>query len=94
MDLGLKGKNAAISGGSQGLGNAIASALAEEGYNFAISARGEERLNPAVDELSGKGVKAIGIQCDMSTSDGCKAFIDGPVAGLGGLDVWSTTLAE
>ena len=31
MDLGLKGKNAAISGGSQGLGNAIASALAEEG---------------------------------------------------------------
>ena len=87
MDLGLKGKNAAISGGSQGLGNAIANALADEGCNVAISARGEERLNQAVEELSAKGVKAVGIQCDMSTSDGCKAFIDGAVAGLGGLDI-------
>ncbi len=87
MDLGLKGKRAAISGGSQGLGNAIANALADEGCNVAISARGEERLNQAVDELSVKGVKAVGIPCDMSTSDGCKAFIDGAVAGLGGLDI-------
>jgi 3-oxoacyl-[acyl-carrier protein] reductase len=87
MDLGLKGKRAAISGGSQGLGNAIANALANEGCNVAISARGEERLNKAVDELSNKGVKAVGIQCDMSTSAGCKAFIDGAVAGLGGLDI-------
>ena len=51
MDLGLKGKSAAISGGSQGLGNAIANALADEGCNVAISARGEERLNQAVEEL-------------------------------------------
>ena len=61
MDLGLKGKSAAISGGSQGLGNAIANALADEGCNVAISARGEERLNQAVEELSAKGVKAVGI---------------------------------
>ena len=87
MDLGLSGKNAAISGASQGLGNAIANALADEGCNVAISARGEERLNRAVEELSAKGVKAIGVPCDMSNSDGCKAFIDGAVAGLGGLDI-------
>jgi 3-oxoacyl-[acyl-carrier protein] reductase len=87
MDLGLTGKSAAISGGSQGLGNAIANSLANEGCNVAISARGEERLNQAVEELSAKGVKAVGIQCDMSTSDGCKSFIDGAVAGLGGLDI-------
>ena len=87
MDLGLKGKRAAISGGSQGLGNAIANSLADEGCNVAISARGEERLNRAVDELSAKGVKAVGIQCDMSNSAGCKTFIDSAVAGLGGLDI-------
>ena len=87
MDLGLKGKSAAISGGSQGLGNAIANALADEGCNVAISARGEERLNLAVEELLAKGVQAVGIQCDMSTSNGCKSFIDGAVAGLGGLDI-------
>ncbi len=37
MDLGLKGKRAAISGASQGIGNAIANALAEEGCDVAIS---------------------------------------------------------
>ena len=46
MDLGLKGKNAAITGSSQGIGYAIALALAKEGCNVALSARGEERLAP------------------------------------------------
>ncbi|HIM20087.1 MAG TPA: SDR family NAD(P)-dependent oxidoreductase, partial [Rhodospirillales bacterium] len=39
MDLGLKGKNAAITGSSQGIGNAIADSLAQEGCNVAISGR-------------------------------------------------------
>ena len=87
MDLGLKGKNAAVSGASQGLGNAIARALADEGCNVAISARGEERLQKEVKDLEAKGVKAVGVQCDHSTSEGCKKFIDEAVAGLGGLDI-------
>ncbi|MDH5750025.1 MAG: SDR family oxidoreductase [Rhodospirillales bacterium] len=87
MDLGLKGKNAAISGASQGMGHAIASALADEGCNVAISARGEERLEQAVKEFEAKGVKAVGVICDLSTSEGCKKFIDEAVAGLGSLDI-------
>ena len=47
MDLGLKNKNAAITGSSQGIGFAIAEALAKEGANVAISARGEEKLRCA-----------------------------------------------
>ena len=47
MDLGLKNKNALISGGSQGIGFAIAKALAKEGCNVAIGARGRERLEQA-----------------------------------------------
>ena len=46
MDLGLKGKNAAITGSSQGIGNAIANSLADEGCNVALSARNQERLEP------------------------------------------------
>ena len=87
MDLGLKGKNAAITGSSQGIGHAIASALAAEGCNVALSARGEERLNRAAGDMEAKGVKAVSVVCDLSTDEGCKAFVDGAVAGLGGLDI-------
>ncbi len=87
MDMGLKGKCAAVTGSSQGIGNAIANALAEEGCNVALSARGKERLDRAVGELEAKGVEAVGVQCDLSTSEGCRTFVDEAVAGLGGLDI-------
>ena len=60
MDLGLKGKNAAITGSSQGIGNAIANSLADEGCNVALSARNQERLDQAVAFIEGKGGRAIG----------------------------------
>ncbi len=87
MDLGLKGKNAAISGSSQGIGNAIAMALAAEGCNVAISGRNEERLAKAVAEAKAKGVKAVGVKCDFSNRAGCEKFVSEAVAGLGGLDI-------
>lgn len=87
MDLKLKGKNAAISGSSQGIGHAIALALAGEGCNVALSARGEERLGKAVGEIEAKGVTAVGIVADLATEDGCKAFVDQAVGALGGLDI-------
>jgi NAD(P)-dependent dehydrogenase (short-subunit alcohol dehydrogenase family) len=87
MDLGLKGKNAAITGSSQGIGNAIANSLADEGCNVALSARNEDRLNQAVDELEAKGVKAVGVVCDHSTEDGCAKFIEEAASQLGGLDI-------
>ncbi|MGB8432924.1 MAG: SDR family oxidoreductase [Burkholderiales bacterium] len=87
MDLGLKGKNAAISGSSQGIGNAIAMALAAEGCNVAISGRNDERIEKAVAEAKAKGVKAVGIKCDFSKRAGCEKFVEDAVAGLGGLDI-------
>jgi 3-oxoacyl-[acyl-carrier protein] reductase len=87
MDLGLKGKNAAVTGSSQGIGNAIAMALAAEGCNVALSARGKERLDKAVGAAAAKDVKAIGVVCDLSSSAGCKKFIDEAAAGLGGIDI-------
>jgi 3-oxoacyl-[acyl-carrier protein] reductase len=87
MDLGLKGRNAAITGSSQGIGYAIATALAEEGCNVALSARGKERLDQAVAAMAAHKVKAVGVLCDLSTSAGCKKFADEAAAGLGGIDI-------
>jgi 3-oxoacyl-[acyl-carrier protein] reductase len=87
LDLGLKNKNALITGGSKGIGFAIAKALAEEGCNVAIGARGRERLDQAVAELSKLGVKAVPIVVDFITEEGCLAFVDSAVAALGGCDI-------
>ena len=87
MDLGLKGKNAAITGSSQGIGNAIANSLADEGCNVALSARNQDRLDQAVAECEAKGVKAVGIICDLSTEDGCAKFIEEAGSQLGDLDI-------
>lgn len=87
MNLGLRDKNAIITGASQGIGFAIAKALAEEGCNVAIGARGEERLEQAADQLSAFGVQAYGIHADFSQESGCEHFVNESVAKLGGIDV-------
>ncbi len=87
MDLGLKNKNALITGGSQGIGLAIAKVLAAEGCNVAIGARGRERLDQAAAELSKFGVKAVPIAVDFMTEEGCRTFVDKALAALGGCDI-------
>src|SRR5262249_43423856 len=87
MDLGLKGKNAAISGSSQGIGLAIATALAKEGCNVALSARGAQGLDTSVKEMQALGVKAAGIVTDFATEEGCSQFVSGAVEKLGGMDI-------
>lgn len=87
MDLGLKGKNAAITGSSQGIGFAIANALAAEGCNVALSARGEQQLNEAADKIARHGVTCLGIATDLGEEDGCKRFIAQAAEGLGGIDI-------
>ena len=65
MDLGIKGKLALITGGSRGLGRQSALALANEGVNVAICARGRETIDTTVDELKSIGVDATGYAADM-----------------------------
>ena len=87
MDLGLRGRKAAISGASDGLGYAAALALADEGCDVAISARGRERLDEAVAAIAARGVNAAGIACDMSNEAGCAQFVDRAASALGGIDI-------
>lgn len=90
MDLQLAGKIAAVTGSSRGLGYASAKALVTEGCNIAISARGNDRLEQAAEELRGlakHGAQVIGVQIDVSTAHGAQQFIDVTVDTFGGLDI-------
>ena len=87
MDLGLKGKNAIITGASQGIGQAIAYALASEGCNVAIGARDQGRIDATVSELENKGVKGAGIICDLSSETGCKQFVEDASTIMGGVQI-------
>ena len=71
MDLQIAGKTAVLAGGSAGMGRATAERLAEAGVELYISARREERLVNAADEISSKyRVKVTPIVADSSTEDG------------------------
>ena len=71
MDLGIKGRKAIVNGGSAGMGKAAALALAREGVEVFVSARGEDRLLRACEEISEKsGISATPICADHSTEEG------------------------
>ena len=86
MDLQLNGMKALITGGSRGIGRAIADALAGEGCGVAICARGEDGVDAAVEALSAKGVTAFGQAVDVGDGDALKAWVEASAEALGGID--------
>ena len=74
MDLGLTGATAVVTGGSKGMGLAIAETLAAEGAKVAVMARGREALDAATDALRAAGAAdAVGIGVDMSDAESIAA---------------------
>lgn len=65
MDLGIKGKYALITGGSHGIGLAVARALATEGCHVAMCARDADRVDQAVRDVKALGVEALGVSADV-----------------------------
>ena len=86
MDLGLKGKKAVITGGSRGIGRAIANLLVAEGADVALCARNAEEVEKAVAELSQAG-KAIGAAVDVSDKAALQGWVTGAAEELGGIDI-------
>jgi 3-oxoacyl-[acyl-carrier protein] reductase len=75
MDLGLKDKVAVVSGGSKGVGRAIALELAAEGARVAIVARGAQALDAAVDMIRAAGGTAVGVRADMTVPGQVQAAV-------------------
>jgi NAD(P)-dependent dehydrogenase (short-subunit alcohol dehydrogenase family) len=88
MDLQLTGKRAIVTGGSRGIGKAIARALADEGCDVAIAARDRAALDASAAELAGAtGRKVIALEVDTADDASVKAMVAAAVAGLGGVDI-------
>ncbi|MEY3944478.1 MAG: 3-oxoacyl-[acyl-carrier-protein] reductase FabG [Pseudomonadota bacterium] len=77
MDLGIAGKWALVGGASKGLGWGCASALAHEGVNVVMVARGAEALEASVERLRSQTagrVQVLGVACDITTAEGREAI--------------------
>jgi 3-oxoacyl-[acyl-carrier protein] reductase len=87
MDLGLAGRRAIVTGGSKGIGRAIADTLAAEGCHVSICARGADGVTAAVEALRAKGVRAFGRALDVTDRDALLGWIEASAAELGGIDI-------
>ena len=88
MDLELRDKVAVITGGSVGIGVAIAEGLAAEGCNLALVARGRERIDDEAARIAEThGVIVAGIAADVATAQGCDAVIAQVNRAFGGADI-------
>lgn len=87
VDFSVAGKVAIVTGGSKGIGRAIALALAEHGADVAIVARGAEALAATRAEIEALGRRCIGIAANMAVEDEWSRVVNETLAAFGGVDI-------
>lgn len=87
MDLGLKGLNALVTGGTKGIGRRCADLFADEGANVSICARNAGEVDEAVAALKKKGVKAFGQALDVADAAAVAGWVKASAKALGGVDI-------
>ena len=87
MDLGLKGLRALVSGGTKGIGRAVAGLLANEGASVAICARDEGEVKATAADLQAGGVSVYGQALDVSDGPSLKSWVESAAGFLDGLDI-------
>jgi NAD(P)-dependent dehydrogenase (short-subunit alcohol dehydrogenase family) len=76
-----------VTGGSKGIGRAIALALAEDGADVALAARSPEPLEKTAREIEERGRRALAVPTDVTDPEQCRALVERVNGELGGLDV-------
>src|SRR2546421_13126774 len=87
MELGLAGRAAIVTGGSKGLGRAIAEELAREGAHLAICSRHQDEVLRAGEELRELGVRVHAQVADVTDAEQVRSFVSSSARALGGIDV-------
>ncbi len=93
MDLGLKGKKAIVTGGTRGIGRAIANLLTEEGCDIGICARTAAQIEEATAAFKAKGVKAFGSVVDVADGAQLTSFVKSTAEALGGLNIFISNVS-
>jgi 3-oxoacyl-[acyl-carrier protein] reductase len=86
-DKPLAGRTAVVTGGTRGIGLAIARALAEDGASVVVSGRDAGRLESAVKEVETLGASALGVAADQSKREDCDRLVDAAKERFGRVDV-------
>jgi len=95
VDLGLAGKTAIVTGGSRGIGKAIARELAREGVRVAIAARDAAALNAAAAEITKEtGSEVVPIAADTGSDTSVRELVARAMDALGGIDILVNAAAE
>lgn len=87
MDLGLRGKVAVVTGGTEGIGRATALKLAQEGAKVAICARRQELLDQTAAEIGKTGAEVLAVAADMSKPADIDRFMKGVLERFGRIDI-------
>ena len=87
MELGLRGKVAAVTGGSEGIGRATVLRLVQEGVKVALCARRPEVLNAFAGELEKSGGDVLAVVADAATAGEAERFIEETVKHYGRIDI-------
>jgi NAD(P)-dependent dehydrogenase (short-subunit alcohol dehydrogenase family) len=85
--LDLNNKTAIVSGGSKGIGKAIATKLAQAGANVVICSRKKENLDSAVNEAESNGLTLIPIECNTSNNESIQSVVDHTLEKFNGVDI-------
>jgi 3-oxoacyl-[acyl-carrier protein] reductase len=87
MNISLAGRTAIVTGGSKGIGFAIATRFAASGADVAIVARGREALDAAVESIGAGGRRVVGLQGDVARADDIKRVYEEAMQALGKIDI-------